>query len=77
MKTRKAVKAITHEEVKRAIEKFKAEGGLIKRLPDERVAPRTLVGSKYSEYESVGGGFSEVGGGEGAGGEGGGEAAAA
>ena len=60
MKARKGTRNITHDEVARAIEKFRAEGGLIKRLPDERVAPRTLVGSKYSEYESVGGGFSEV-----------------
>ena len=60
MKARKGTGNITHDEVARAIEKFRAEGGLIKRLPDERVAPRTLVGSKYSEYESVGGGFSEV-----------------
>lgn len=70
MKTRKGAKtAISHEEVQRAIDKFKSQGGLIKRLPDQRAPARTLVGGKYAEFEVIAG-FSEVGSEGSSGGEG-------
>jgi hypothetical protein len=62
MKTRKPAHSITHEDVQRAIERFKAQGGLIKRLPDEVVPPRTLVGTKWAEYEPIYGTAGEAGG---------------
>lgn len=51
---RKAAKAITHEELERAIEAFRARGGLIKRLPAEIAPARNLVGSRYGEFEPIG-----------------------
>lgn len=44
---------ITEEEIQQALEKFKAQGGLIKRLPDEVVPRGSLVGGRYSAYEGV------------------------
>ena len=60
MKTRKGVKPISHEEVQRAIEKFSAQGGLIKHLPDQVAPSRNLVGSKWAEFEIIGGTGSEA-----------------
>lgn len=45
--------AVTHEEIAAAIAKFRREGGLIKRLPDEVTPINTAVGGKWSMYESI------------------------
>lgn len=48
---------VTQEDVQRALRKFRAEGRLITRLPDQRELPRLLVGSKFGAYEPVMEGF--------------------
>jgi hypothetical protein len=50
---RKAVKAISHEALTRAIESFKSRGGLIKTLPAEIEPTRNLVGARYAEFETI------------------------
>ena len=44
---------LTHEEVRRAIQKFMSNGGLIKHLPDQQAVRTTLVGSRWSMFEHV------------------------
>ena len=44
---------ITEAEVQEALRRFKASGGLIRKLPDE-VSPRNfMVGGKHSAFEFV------------------------
>jgi hypothetical protein len=45
--------AISHADISKALQKFKSEGGLINRLPDQIVPKGVLVGGKFSAYESV------------------------
>ena len=49
----KKQKAITEEDIRRAIRAFHRTGGLIKVLPDEETPPRNLVGAQYGVYEPV------------------------
>lgn len=51
MKSQKAV--ITEAQVQQALEKFKKQGGLIRKLPDEVVPPHNLVGAKWAMYETI------------------------
>ena len=48
----------THEELQAAIRKFQKAGGLIKRLPDEKVLTNNVIYQKYEsnlpDYDSVG-----------------------
>ena len=44
--------AISREEIQQALAKFKREGGLIKKLPDEPTPLHMLVGNKWAMYES-------------------------
>ena len=44
---------ITEEEIQKALNKFQDSGGLIKRLPEQIVPQRALVGAKYGVYEYV------------------------
>lgn len=53
MAKRKKMQIITQEEIQRALNKFRASGGLITKLPDQIVLPRTNIGSKYGVYEPV------------------------
>jgi predicted nucleic acid-binding protein len=53
MARKQAKKAVSQADIERAIRSFKERGGLIQRLPDEVVAPRLMVGSKFGMYESV------------------------
>jgi hypothetical protein len=53
MAAKKTKQTVSHADVERAIRKFREEGGLIQRLPDELVAHRSLVGSRFGMYESV------------------------
>ncbi|MBI4083131.1 MAG: hypothetical protein HY423_11030 [Candidatus Lambdaproteobacteria bacterium] len=46
-------KLITEDDVLKALEAFKARGGLIKKLPDEIVPRHALVGAKFGAYENV------------------------
>jgi hypothetical protein len=46
-------KLITENDVLKALEAFKARGGLIKKLPDEIVPRHSLVGAKFGAYENV------------------------
>ena len=47
-------KRITQEQIAEAILQFRAQGGLIKKLPTQEVERRTLVGHRWdSMYESV------------------------
>jgi len=54
MKSRKGAKAISHEDLRNAIEAFRARGGLIRQLPAEIAPPRNLVGARYAEFEPIG-----------------------
>ncbi|HKI98929.1 MAG TPA: hypothetical protein VKB51_10685 [bacterium] len=51
MKKNKAV--VTEQDIQQALEKFKKQGGLVKRLPDEVVPAHNLVGAKWSMYETI------------------------
>lgn len=44
---------ISGQEVQLALEKFKAGGGLIQKLPDQPSPQRRLVGGKWGMYEPV------------------------
>lgn len=48
-------RSISKEKIQEALKKFKEQGGLIKKLPDE-VTPRScLVGARYAMYENLSG----------------------
>lgn len=51
MKTKK----ISHEDVRKAIQQFKQEGGMIAELPPQEVreSQHTVGGEKYQPYESL------------------------
>ena len=49
----KTNKTITKEEIQEALRRFKADGGLIRKLPSEIVPPALLVGKKYGRYENL------------------------
>lgn len=51
MKSHKAV--ITEAQIQQALEKFKNQGGLIRKLPDEVVPPHNLVGAKWGMFETI------------------------
>lgn len=44
---------LSHADVAKAIQKFKEQGGLIKRLPDQIVLKGGMIGGKFAVYESV------------------------
>ena len=44
-------KAITHEEVQRALQAFQRRGGAIRQLPDQVTPQRNLMGAKWAIYE--------------------------
>jgi hypothetical protein len=44
---------LSHGDVAKAIQKFKEQGGLIKRLPDQIVLKGGIIGGKFAVYESV------------------------
>jgi len=44
---------LSHGDVAKAIQKFKEQGGLIKRLPDQVVLKGGMIGGKFAVYESV------------------------
>jgi hypothetical protein len=44
---------LSHSDITKALQKFKTQGGLIKRLPDQIVLKGALVGGKFGVYESV------------------------
>ena len=47
---------ITEQDIQRALRRFRQEGRLIRRLPEE-VAPRSrMVGARYAAYENPGDG---------------------
>lgn len=46
-------KGISHEEVHRALNKFKEGGGLITQLPDQVAPRRNQVGGKWAVYETM------------------------
>ena len=50
MKDKKIV--VSHDDIQSALRAFQARGGLIMSLPDEVALGRTLVGSKWSMYET-------------------------
>ena len=43
----------THEELRRAIDSFRAEGGLVVQLPAEKVVLARLVGRRWGRFEEV------------------------
>ncbi|MBI4083870.1 MAG: hypothetical protein HY423_14795 [Candidatus Lambdaproteobacteria bacterium] len=47
----------TSDDVREALERFRARGGLIKRLPSEVTPAHLLVGAKYGVYEPIRGYF--------------------
>jgi len=51
MKTKKTTQIITESDVQRALDEFRKQGRLIKKLPDQ-VTPRSnLVGERHGQYE--------------------------
>jgi hypothetical protein len=44
---------LSHPDITKALLKFKKQGGLIKRLPDQVVPKGVMVGGKFGVYESV------------------------
>ncbi len=44
-------KAITHEQVQRALQAFQRRGGAIRQLPDQVTPRRNLLGAKWAIYE--------------------------
>ena len=53
MKNRNSQAVVTEQEVQQALQKFKKQGGLIKKLPDEIVPAHNLVGSRWAMYETI------------------------
>ncbi|MBI3991966.1 MAG: hypothetical protein HY342_01725 [Candidatus Lambdaproteobacteria bacterium] len=50
----KSKKTITQEDVAQAIKKFKANGGIIVKLPDQEFRSNKVVGSeRYQNFESI------------------------
>ena len=48
-------KQVTHEEIHKALKKFRKLGGLITRLPDQVTPRNVLIGARWSMYESISG----------------------
>lgn len=48
-----AAQKVTEAEVKEAVQRFQAGGGVIRTLPPECVLPDLLVGCEYGIYESI------------------------
>ena len=46
-------KAITHEDVQRAMQAFRRDGGAIRQLPDQVTPQRNLLGAKWGVYEML------------------------
>jgi hypothetical protein len=44
---------LSHADITKALQKFKHDGGLIKKLPDQVVPKGVLVGGQFAVYESV------------------------
>jgi hypothetical protein len=44
---------LSHVDITKALQKFKKQGGLIKKLPDQVVPKGVMVGGKFGIYESV------------------------
>ena len=44
---------VSAEEVRKALEKFQSNGGLIQKLPDQPSPQRRMVGGKWAMYETV------------------------
>jgi hypothetical protein len=44
---------LSHADVENAMHKFREQGGLIKRLPDQVVLKGAMVGGKFGVYEPV------------------------
>ena len=44
---------LSHVDITKALQKFKKEGGLIQKLPDQVVPKGVMVGGKFGVYESV------------------------
>ena len=51
----KKQKQVTHEEIHKALKKFRNRGGLITHLPDQVTPRNVLVGAKWSMYEPISG----------------------
>jgi hypothetical protein len=44
---------LSHSDISKALQKFKKQGGLIHKLPDQIVPKGVLVGGKFGVYETV------------------------
>jgi hypothetical protein len=44
---------LNHGDITKALQKFKKQGGLIKKLPDQIVPRGVMVGGKFGVYETV------------------------
>ena len=44
---------IREEDIRKSINRFMEDGGLIRKLPDEIVPPNLLIGSEYGMFENV------------------------
>ena len=50
---KKKQQLISDMEVQQALQKFKEQGGLIKKLPDEVVPSHNMVGGRWAVYEAI------------------------
>jgi hypothetical protein len=53
MNTPRKLKPISHEDLQSAIRKFKQNGGIIKKLPDQPLAAVHIVGVKRGYMEAI------------------------
>ena len=52
MTTKKEIKTISHEDLQAAIRKFKDNGGIIQKLPDQKSYTHKGVGVKWANTDS-------------------------
>lgn len=53
MKAPKDTKTVTHEQLQAAIRKFQENGGIIKKLPDQKSYTHQMVGTKWASLETL------------------------
>lgn len=60
MKAPKATKTVTHEQLQAAIRRFQENGGIIKKLPDQKSYTHQMVGMKWASLETFEGAKGEI-----------------
>jgi hypothetical protein len=60
MRASKQANTLTHEQLQAAIRKFQEQGGIIKKLPDQKTYTHQMVGMKWASLESFEGVKGEI-----------------